>query len=98
MPLSDDNPFPCMKDGKDWVAFGDYLGEMYRLEAKVPQYWGVGTEGGVDNSAEFITYRGGSFVPREQYERFVPREHIQGRPLVTFFRSFDSFFFDRWIR
>jgi signal peptidase I len=97
-PLSDDNPFPCIKDGKDWVAFGDYLGEMYRLKAKVPDYWGVGTEGGIDNSAEFITYRGGSFVPEEKHERFVPREHIQGRPLLTFYRSFDSFFFDRWIR
>lgn len=98
MPLSDDNPFPCMKGGKDWVAFGDYLGEMYRLEAKVPDYWGEGTPGGIDNRAEFITHRGGSFVPEERYERFVPREHIQGRPLVTFFRSFDRFFFDRWIR
>ncbi len=103
-PLSDDNPFPCMKDGKDWVAFGDYLGQMYRLKAKVPKYWGIGTAkngdaaNGIDNSAEFISNRGGAFVPEEQHEPFVPREHIQGRPLVTFFRSFDSFFFNRWIR
>jgi signal peptidase I len=98
LPLSDDNPFPCMKGGRDWVAFGDYLGQMYRLKAKVPQYWGVGTEGGIDNSAEFISNKGGAFVPEEQHEPFVPREHIQGRPLLTFFRSFDNFFFDRWIR
>jgi hypothetical protein len=93
-----------MKDGKDWVAFGDHLGQMHALKAKVPKYWGIrprhdkGTEGAIDNSAEFISNRGGAFVPKEASERFVPREHIQGRPLVTFFRSFDTIFFDRWIR
>ena len=40
----------------------------------------------------------GAFIPEERYERFVPRHHIQGRPLVTFFRSFDSWFFSHWIR
>jgi len=99
-PLSDDNPFPCMKGGKDWVAFGDYLGQMYRLKAKVSSSsWGDHPEpGAIDRSAEFISNKGGAFVPAEKYERFVPREHIQGRPLLTFFRSFDRIFFDRWIR
>ncbi|MHC4516438.1 MAG: signal peptidase I [Planctomycetota bacterium] len=103
-PAADDNPFPCMKDGKDWVAFGDHLGQMYALKAKVPKYWGLrprndsGSADGIDNSAEFISNRNGAFVPKEASERFVPREHIQGRPLVTFFRSFDTIFFDRWIR
>ena len=48
--------------------------------------------------AELIGQNGRSFVPPEKYERFVPRTHIQGRPITNFFRSFDRFFYRRSIR
>ncbi|MBK8977724.1 MAG: signal peptidase I [Planctomycetes bacterium] len=78
MPDPDENPVPARLGGVDYIGFTDEIGEVYALlGAPAPgASWGGGA----------LAFAGadGPFVPRQDAIPFVPRDHILGRPLLTF--------------
>jgi signal peptidase I len=87
-PHDDDNPVPLYNNQ---VVFVDHLGETHSLTAKVDQNsWG---------ETDYIQFTGNTpWIAKEQKHSFVPRHHIEGRPIARFLRSLSSFKTVSWIR
>ena len=77
---ADENPVVVPSRGQ--IAFTDELGEVYALTGKV----------GTTYNAEKLTFVEGDHVwtPEEELTPFVPREHILGRALVTFWPTWPA--------
>ena len=78
---------------RDRVVFIDEMGEIRPLHGKIdPKIWArAGIEFIEPDSKE-------AWAPTERPARFVPRRHIQGRPIARFLRAIDSFKITGWIR
>jgi len=88
-PHDDDNPVPLYDDR---VVFVDHLGEIHGLKGKVDaDSWG---------ETEYVQFLGAPtpWMAKEEKRSFVPRDHIEGRPLARFLRSLSSFKTVGWIR
>jgi signal peptidase I len=99
-PHDDDNPVPM--ETRDRVVFVDEMGEIHSLHGKVDtkgwaNQFGTFPRGRV----QFMIGSGPgarSFTPKQKPARFVPRSHIQGRPVARFLRSLSRFKITSWIR
>ncbi|MCA8942108.1 MAG: signal peptidase I [Planctomycetes bacterium] len=87
-PDPDENPVAVASEGK--IVFTDAAGEVWTLDgevhmagAEVGQMWGHG--------AWFQDEDGKPWHPETSLVRFVPREHIIGRPLLNFWPIFHPF-------
>lgn len=89
----DDNPVPLLYE--DRVVFVDAMGQIHPLKGKVDKgSWGknpaISFAGVAPNEKDW--------EPESRPARFVPRAHIQGRPVARFLRSVGSFKITGWIR
>ncbi len=96
LPKADDNPRALAKQDK--IIFADHLGEIYALNAKTDELWGVYNNDHGADPVRFMMASGSYFTPSKAKASFVPREHIQGRPLLVFARHFLSLDLLHWIR
>lgn len=87
-PHDDDNPVPLYDDR---VVFVDHLGETHNFSGKVDSdSWG---------ETEYVQFTGANpWMAKEEKYSFVPRNHIEGRPVARFLRSLSSFKTVGWIR
>ena len=65
------------------------LGEVWALSGEVAISPGTGHV--YDSATPWMGGSKGPWEPRQQKVRFVPREHIIGRPLLTFWPGFSPF-------
>jgi hypothetical protein len=90
-PHDDDNPVPMLYT--DRVVFVDEMGEIRPLRGKVTKRYpsaGVEFMGHLPGESEWAA--------KQRPSRFVPRHHIQGRPIGRFLRSIGSFKITGWLR
>lgn len=87
-PHDDDNPVPLYKNR---MVFVDHLGETHNFTCKVDQRtWGT---------TEYVEFLAANpWIAKEQKQSFVPRNHIEGRPIARFLRSLTGFKTVGWIR
>ncbi|MCB9888070.1 MAG: signal peptidase I [Planctomycetes bacterium] len=102
LPHDDDNPVPLRY--RDKVVFVDQLGETRGLDAKIdPKQWGRDTNGNGPGgaTAPFVQFYNPdgktTWIAHEEPRSFVPRAHIEGRPIARFLRAL-PFKLTAWIR
>ena len=80
---------PVVVDSEHKIVFTDDLGEVWALSGEVAISPGTGHV--YDSATPWMGGSKGPWEPRQQKVRFVPREHIIGRPLLTFWPGFSPF-------
>ena len=96
-PHDDDNPVPMKY--RDRVLFIDQMGEIRSLYGKIdPKAWANDDRPGYQRVQFLATPPMQPWIPEEKPASFVPRKHIQGRPIARFLRAVSSLKFTSWIR
>ncbi|MGE0144795.1 MAG: signal peptidase I [Planctomycetota bacterium] len=84
----DENPVVVQDEGK--IVFTDELGEVWRLNGRATVNPALAQT--YDSSSPWVEGPDGKpFLPAQQKVRFVRRDHIIGRPLLTFWPGFQPF-------
>ncbi len=83
----DENPVVVSEEKK--IVFTDRLGEVWTLDGEVAMSPSTGHT--YESSTPWMNGPNGPWLPKQARIRFVPREHIIGRPLLTFWPGFRPF-------
>lgn len=79
-PINDENPVVIPSEKA--IVFTDERGEVWRLEGEV--LMDPGSARVYSGQTPWIATPEGGFLPDQDNVHYVPREHIIGRPLMTF--------------
>ncbi|MCC6784370.1 MAG: hypothetical protein IT457_16120 [Planctomycetes bacterium] len=71
------------------IVFTDDLGEVWTLDGEVAMSPNTGHI--YESVAPWMNGANGPWLPRQSRVSFVPRDHIIGRPLLTFWPGFQPF-------
>ena len=86
-PDPDENPVIVTEEKK--IVFTDEVGEVWRIDGEVVMDPGSGQV--YSSQTPWFAGPQDPWMPARESEHFVPREHIIGRPIMTFWPGWPWF-------